>query len=175
MWDIIRYTPVWVWGLLAALVALGASQLRRRSVTRSRLLVLPAVLVTLGLWSTASSFAAPLAPLAVWAAGVVFAVMLGRRLPVPAGTAWDAATERLLLPGSVLPLLVIGIVFTLRYAGSVALVLHPAWRAAPEVSLPMAATYGLISGLLLGRALGLVALTRGAAATIAADGPTARA
>ena len=170
LWDIVRFTPVWVWGLLAALVALGAAQLRRREVTRVRLLVLPAVLVALGLWSTSTSFVSPLPALVVWALAVGTGVLLGRRLPLPAGAAWDAATQRLLLPGSLLPLAVIAVVFSLRYVGSVALVLHPAWRADLGVTLPMAATYGLISGLLLGRMLGLLALSlRPARATIAAD------
>ena len=160
MIDIIRYTPPWVWLLLAALVALGASQLRRRSIAPLRLLVLPLVLLGLGLLSTSTSFAAPLPALATWAVAVATGATLGRRLPPPAGTTWDAAARRLLLPGSALPLLVILVFFSLRYAGSVALVLHPAWRAAPAVVLPMAAAYGLLSGVLLGRALGLLALTR---------------
>lgn len=159
--DIIRYTPVWVWFLLTALLALGISQLRQRSVPPARLLALPLALLALGLWSTASNFAAPLLPLLTWGVALGAGVLLGRRLPVPAGTAWDGA--RLLLPGSAIPLVVIITIFLLRYVGSIALVLHPAWRAASEVALPMAAAFGLIGGMLLGRSLGLLALTRRAA------------
>jgi len=161
LFDIIRYTPVWVWFLLTALLALGASQLRQRRVPPARLLALPMVLLGMGLWSTASNFAAPLLPLLAWGVALAAGTLIGRRLPQPAGTAWDGA--RLLVPGSVIPLVIIVTIFLLRYVGSIALVLHPAWRAASEVALPMAAAFGLIAGVLLGRALGLFALTRRAA------------
>ena len=126
--------------------------------------VIPSVLLSvlfgpaLGLWSTASNFASPLLPLLAWGLALGAGVLLGRRLPAPAGTAWDGA--RLLLPGSAIPLVIIITIFLLRYVGSIALVMHPAWRAASEVALPMAAAFGLIGGVLLGRSLGLLALTR---------------
>jgi hypothetical protein len=161
LFEIVRHTPVWVWFLLAALLALGISQLRRRRVPPARLLALPIALLAMGLWSTLSNFAAPLLPLLAWGAALAAGALLGRRLPKPAGTAWDGA--RLLVPGSAIPLVVIVAIFSLRYVGSIALVLHPAWRAASEVALPMSAAFGLIAGVLLGRALGLFALTRRAA------------
>ena len=57
-------------------------------------------------------------------------------------------------------------IFALRYAGSVPLVLHPPWRAAPGVALPMGAAYGAIAGTLLGR---MLALRRLAGATMRRD------
>ncbi len=155
VFDILRFTPVWVWGLLAALVALGLSQWRERHVAPAVLLVLPGVLLALGLWATAQSFEARTLALLVWAKAVGLAATLARRLPPQAGAAWDAAAHRFELPASALPLVVILAVLTLRYAGSVALALHPEWRADVAVALPMAAAYGTLSGLLLGRALGL--------------------
>lgn len=153
--DVFRFTPPWVWALLAALVALGLSQWRERRIAPARLFILPGVLLTLGLWSTAQSFATPALALSVWATAALVTTTLASRLPPPAGVRWDAAAQRLVLPGSALPLVVILSVFGLRYAGSVALALHPAWRADLAVALPMAAAYGAVSGLLLGRALGL--------------------
>lgn len=163
LFEILRHTPPWVWGLLAALLALGLSQLRARRVARERLLVLPLVLMALGLWSTATSFDSAL-PLAAWGGAFAAGLAAGRRLPLPAGARWDADSARLQLPGSAWPLAVIVAVFALRYAGGVALALHPAWRGLLAVALPLAALYGLIAGGVLGRVLGLVALAR---ATIA--------
>jgi len=40
---ILSHTPVWVWGLLAALMALGFSQTRQRRLAPWRLLMLPLV------------------------------------------------------------------------------------------------------------------------------------
>lgn len=164
--QIIRHTPLWVWGLLAALLALGLSQLRERQVPLPRLLILPGVLLALGVVSTASSFVPAGPALAAWATAFAISVAVGQRLPIPAGTAWDADARTLHLPGSVWPLLLIVAVFSLRYVGNVALVLHPAWRQAPEVALPMASAFGVIAGLLLGRVL---ALRSRVARTMSAD------
>jgi len=39
--QIFKGTPLWVWLLFAGLIALGASQLRDRQISRARLLILP--------------------------------------------------------------------------------------------------------------------------------------
>jgi|JI7StandDraft_1071085.scaffolds.fasta_scaffold192695_2 hypothetical protein len=153
--EILSRTPTWVWALLAGLLALGLAQWRERRVTQAQLFILPGVLLALGLWSTAQSSTMPALALLVWAKAALVTTTLARRLPPQPGVRWDAAAQRLVLPGSVLPLVVILAVFSLRYAGGVALAMHPVWRADPAVALPMAAAYGAISGLLLGRALGL--------------------
>ena len=149
--EIVRRTPLWVWALLAALLLLGLSQLRERRVAGTRLWILPAVLLSLGLFSTATSFVPAWPALGAWAIALAAGSALGARLPAPARAAWDAHGRTLHLPGSMLPLLIIVALFVLRYAGGVALVMHPGWRSAPGVALPMAATYGAIAGVLLGR------------------------
>lgn len=154
--QILRHTPLWVWTMLAALLALGASQLRTRRVSRTRLLLLPAVLTGLGLLSTATSFTQPGAALAAWALAFAAGLTLGRRIPLPRGAHWDAAGRTLLLPGSALPLLLIVAIFMLRYAGGVSLALHPQWSASLAAALPMAAAYGAIAGTFAGRTLGLL-------------------
>lgn len=60
-------------------------------------------------------------------------------------------------------LLILGI-FSIRYAANVGMALNPGWRNTPELLLPLALLYGGISGLLLGRALALLKLTRTPAA-----------
>lgn len=157
---ILQHTPPWVWGLLAALVALGLAQLRQRRVAPLRLLILPAVLLGLGLWSMGGVFLQlPLVALA-WLLALAAGATLGWQLPRPAAARWLAEERRLLLPGSVLPLFVILVIFGLRYASGVAMALHPEWRAAGHVQLPLALLFGAISGLLLGRSLRLHALAR---------------
>jgi hypothetical protein len=153
--EIVRHTPGWVWALLAALLALGAALLRERRVSKARLFVLPVVLLALGLYSTTSVHPPGLALLG-WALAWLVGIALGQRMPSPAGAAWDADGRALRLPGSTLPLLLIVAVFTLRYAGNVALVMHPQWREAASVALPLAAAYGVIGGVLLGRVLALL-------------------
>jgi len=157
---ILSHTPVWVWGLLAALMALGFSQTRQRRLAPSRLLILPLVLLGLGLWSMAPGFKAlPLSTL-VWLAalGAGAALLAGR--PARAGAVWLPAEGRLQLPGSWMPMLLILGIFSLRYAANVGMAMNPGWRSAPWVLLPLALLYGGLSGLFLGRALALLKLTR---------------
>lgn len=166
LFEIVRHTPLWVWLLLAALLALGLSQRRGRFVQPARLLILPLVLLGLGLSSMAAAFSAlPLVGVA-WVAALLMSLTLALRLKPPAGTHWDAAAGRLFLAGSWMPLFIILVIFTLRYTTAVSLALHPAWRTDLAVQLPLALAFGSLSGLFLGRTLGLWRLTR--AATIAA-------
>ncbi|ODU99247.1 MAG: hypothetical protein ABT20_17185 [Rubrivivax sp. SCN 70-15] len=174
---ILRHTPLWVWGLFAALLLLGASQLRPRAVAPLRLLLLPLVLLALGLWSSSAGFVADPRTFVLWLAALLAGGALGRRLPQPAAR-WDAATQRLWLPGSILPLTLVVLVFGLRYGITVAMILDAGWRDSTAVRLTAPALYGAISGLLSGRALALWTLTRPAArrieATIEAHAHTRR-
>ena len=161
---ILSHTPVWVWGLLTALMALGLSQTRRRRLAPWRLMMLPLVLLGLGLWSMAPSFMAlPLSAL-LWlmALGAGVALLAGR--PAQAGAEWLPAEQRLQLPGSWMPMWLILGIFSLRYAANVGMAMNPGWRSAPELLLSLALLYGGISGLFLGRALALLKLTRTPAA-----------
>jgi len=161
---ILSHTPVWVWGLLAALMALGFSQTRQRRLAPWRLLMLPLVLLGLGLWSMSAGFMAlPLSAL-VWLAALVAGAALLAGRPAQAGAVWLPAEQRLHLPGSWMPMLLILGIFSIRYAANVGMALNPGWRNTPELLLPLALLYGAISGLFLGRALALLKLTRTPAA-----------
>lgn len=157
--DILSHTPVWVWGILAALLALGFSQTRQRRVAPWRLLMLPTALLGLGLWSMTPGFRVlPLAAL-VWLAALCTGLALLVNRPAPAGTVWLPAEQRLLVPGSWMPMLLILVVFSLRYAANVGMAINPAWRREPWVLLTLALVYGGLGGMFLGRSLGLLKAT----------------
>ena len=158
--EILSHTPVWVWGLLAALLALGLSQTRQRHVAPWRLLLLPLILLGLGLSSMLAGFIAVPASAALWLLALGAGVWLSIVQPARAGTQWLPAEQRLQLPGSWVPMLLIVVIFSLRYAANVGMAINPSWRGAPELLLPLALLYGGLSGLFLGRALALLRLTR---------------
>lgn len=158
--QILRHTPAWVWLLGAALLAYGLLQLRPRRVRPARLLGLPLALMALGLWSMAPGFAALPVTAAVWLAALAAGAAAGLRVTPPAGSAWDTTARQLLLPGSVLPLLLIVSIFVLRYAVGVGSALHPEWRSLLPLQAALAVVFGLLSGFFVGRSLGLLRLAR---------------
>ena len=157
---ILSHTPVWVWALPTALVALGLWQRRERRVRPAQLLALPLALVVLGLWSMAPGFVAQPAAALLWLLAILAFAWWGLRLPRPAAARWLANEQRLFLPGSWMPLLLIVCIFGLRYAAAVGQGLHPEWRSLAQVQWPLALLFGALSGIFLGRALGLRSLAR---------------
>ncbi len=166
--QILTHTPVFVWALLAGLLALGLMQARTRRVGVGRVLILPAVLLGLGLWSLLPGLSAQPAIAAVWLAALALGMAAGRRTPQAPGTAWLAEERHFVMPGSWIPMAFIVVIFTLRYTSSVALVLHPEWRASFPVQAPLALVFGVLTGLTIGRTQQLLRLRRPATATIAA-------
>lgn len=169
--QVLRHTPLWVWGLLAALVALGLSQRRERVLGRGRVLALPIAMGGWSLWSAAQSIAAAPAgaaaalgalPLALpgWTAGLllVMAALHGRA--APAGLRHDAASGRFHVPGSLAPLALILFTFCLRYLSGVALALHPAWRGSAALALGLPLLFGALSGLWAARAAAVLGSAR---------------
>lgn len=163
---IVTQTPHWVWILLIALIGLGLAQTRTRLVSPRRLLAMPLALLGLGVFSLESAFAAQPASVLAWLAALLVFVAIGLRIPRPAAAVWRAAEQRLQLPGSWLPLAVITAIFVLRYSVNVALAMNPAWRGSAQALLPIAALYGALGGVVLGRAIGLFQITREGGTTI---------
>lgn len=172
---ILSNTPVWVWGLLAGLIALGLTQLRTRTLPLARAFVLPAVMCALALAGTLTTLDGAFGvPLAAWLLGVALVGGLLARGPVPAGTCHDAARGTVTVPGSSVPLLLILGIFTLKYALGVAFALQPELAAARGFGGFAASLYGALAGLFVGRAGRLFRFTRGRAAVAPSSGLGAR-
>jgi hypothetical protein len=155
---IVQRTPVWVWGLLASLLLLGAIQLRTRRLRLGRAAAPAVGLALFGLISLARDLSSSpwLSPgLLAWALGLGLLLWAGSRAAPRAGTAYDPASRQFTVPGSVLPLLTIGAIFLLKYGIGVELAMQPALRQDAVFALSMAAGYGLLTGLFAARLVGL--------------------
>lgn len=162
--DIVRQTPLWVGGLLAFLLSLGLSATRQRNVALARLVLLPLAMLGLALWGVQSAFAASGrlgALLAVWALGYAAMLALAARLPVPAGTRYDAARRSFQLPGSWVPMGLILAVFLMKYGIGVQLAMAPELAHQAGFAYTVSTLYGLLSGLFGARTLRLLRLVRG--------------
>ena len=149
----IRRTPPWVWGLFAVLIALGASQLRDRTASLVRVSLIPVGMTAFSAWGTWSAFGhTPLGAevLAVWigmALAVTAAVAPGRT-----AATYDPARREYRMPGSVVPLLLIAGIFMTKWLVGVQLAMLPRLAADAGFALPVAALYGVFTGLFAGRA-----------------------
>lgn len=153
--QILAHTPRWVWLLLLALLALGALQLRARTVTPTRAVVLPVGMAVLSLYGVLAATSVQPAAGLVWAAGVVLALGLHRASGVPRGARWQPATRDVRVPGSWVPLALMLAIFATKFHAGVSLALDPALRGDALFGCGHAALYGLLSGSFLARGLAL--------------------
>jgi uncharacterized membrane protein len=162
--QILVHTPLWVWGLLAALLVLGWRQTRGRSVSLARVALLPLGMGAFSLYGTVSVFGGSAAVLGSWLAATVLLLLMVTSMPLPAGAAYDPAGRRFQLPGSWAPMGLIMGIFLTKYAVGVSLVMHPAWTADINATLAITTLYGVFSGIFAGRTVRLFRLARQAAA-----------
>ncbi len=151
---VLVHTPLWVWGLLALLIAAGLAQTRAQRLSLQRAMALPALMLGLSLWGVLANFAGPAAPL-VWALCALALATWGQRGVALAGARWSATERRFHRPGSWVPLLLMLGIFALKYGVGVSLALQPALRGNAGFVLAVSAGYGLFSGLFAARALAL--------------------
>ena len=155
---IIQHTPVWVWGLLAALMGLGLWQTRDREMTLTRVTILPLAMIALSLSGVLTAFGPLPTALVAWAAGVGTALMVGRRLVAVRAARWSAQTGLLHVPGSWLPLVLIIALFSIKYVAGASLAMHPALAHDITFAGVLSLAYGAFSGLFLTRAISLRSL-----------------
>lgn len=158
--EVVRHTPVWAWGILAAIVALGALQMRDHTTSRLRLLAMPLGMGGYSLWGAAAAFGVQAPVLLAWTAGLSIALASNARLGWPGQVRADG-DGGFALPGSPLPLLLMLAVFVLRYAVAVSLVLHPQWRVEAGFALPASVAGGFLSGLFAARARRILGTSTG--------------
>ena len=166
--QIIQHTPVWVWGLLVALVAFGLLQARDREVGLARMTILPLVLLALSFSGVVSTFAHATIAILAWAVGVIAAIALGRPLLKVRGARWSPETGLLHVPGSWLPLAMMVALFLLKYGVGVTLAMNHAMVANTTFGACCGLAYGSFSGLFAARTLGLRSLASARFATAAA-------
>lgn len=148
--QILSHTPLYVWAILAFLIWRGVVELRDREIAARRLFVLPLVMLALSLHDIALKFGFGAAALGAWLTGGAVAGLLAWKFG-RTRVAADAAPGRVLVRGSVVPLLVMMAIFLTKYVTSVALVVQPA--LAGQLSAAICAVYGLFNGWFLGRLL----------------------
>lgn len=170
MMQILSHTPIWVFALLVGLVGLGLLQRRTRAVRGVRLLLLPLGMLLLsvsGVWSSfGASALAWLAWFGGWALAALPAVWQARRRGLAA--AW--ASQRFQVAGSWLPLSLMLLIFSSKYAIAVSAGMKQVLPL-PAVTV-VCAVLGISSGALLARALRVLVQREAVSLTLPASAST---
>ena len=135
---VLKSTPPWVWALLAGLVALGLSQVRSRTAALTRITIVPAVMTTLSLLGTVSTFGgSPLfgSVLLAWSIAGAASLTITAARAAPNGTLYDTASRKFHQPGSWVPMLLILGIFLTKYVGGVDLAMQPGLARDPQYVL----------------------------------------
>jgi len=151
--QILKHTPLWVWGIFTVLLYLGYFQTRPHTLARRRVAILPAIFIVLSLFGIWSVFGAAPAAVVGWATGFALALLLNRRLQLPRVVHYDPADARFSLPGSFGPLALMMAIFATRYVVTVVLIMSPATGATLPFALTVSLVYGLLSGAFFARSL----------------------
>ena len=146
-----------------ALVLLGLRSVRPRYRSVRAMMLVPLVTVGLAFWG---ALGRPLPWLAVgtWIACVALGAVAGWPIGGTGEVTLHPRTDRyLMVPGSLLPLAAILLIFADRYGSAVLLARHTVRAADPLFIAVSVAIASLASGVLLGRRLRLLARWRAAA------------
>ncbi|MDI4632207.1 hypothetical protein J7U46_04030 [Pelomonas sp. V22] len=155
---ILANVPVWVWALLAFIIAMGLRLSREQRMSRSRLLLVPAIWLAYGAWGVEATFGLNAAPLLAWAAGLAVSVKLVR------SSGWASLVRKeaglYVVPGSWIPMGLMLTIFCAKFALGMGLAMNPALAHQTGVALGFSALFGLLSGAFLGRSLNILSAGR---------------
>lgn len=158
LFDIVVYTPLWVWALLALLLWLGWSARAPRTVHPLRLAALPMVGFGMTIAGAVQS-AVPGLTLAGWAVGLLLSLPLGWAVGRQRAVAWQP-NGRLWVEGGWFMLGFALSVFAVRYALGVTFGIWPRLATQPVWIAGAGMVGGVVAGIGLGWLAGLLARDR---------------
>lgn len=150
--QIIRDTPVWVFAVLLVIGYLGYSQSKPRTVKRTRIYVLPCLMVLLSIHGVTSAFGLTALAGTAWLLGVVVAFWPSFTLLSPRGVVYHEDTRSFSFPGSWLPLGLFGVVFCIKYSIGGMLAHHYPMVETPQFVAVASFLYGCCTGVFFARA-----------------------
>lgn len=151
--QIVQNSPAWVYVLFGALVVLGFIQSRTRRIPKFQPAILPAAFIGLSGWGIYSVFGFAPAAFGAWLLAIALVGFAGWLLPMHGVSV--APTGRLVVPGSWLPMGMILATFAARYTVIYLVLNNPALRTDLGMAVATGAGYGLLSGILIAKAVSI--------------------
>ena len=158
--EILQRTPHWVWWLLAALISLGVSQSKPQQKTLRNATAIPIAMAALSFYGVVSVFAHQSIALVAWAAAMLAALAISHAAGIGSKVRWLAAEQRLLVPGSWVPLMLMLGLFIIKFGANVMLAMHPDLSADRLFAISVSLAYGAFSGIFLARGLAMWRVAR---------------
>lgn len=158
----IAHIPHWVFAVLALLLALGLMQARTRLVAPALIRAVAFGLLAYSLWGVVGSFGLHAAVVTAWLAGIGVSAVPGRSAFAPRGMSFDAATSKVRVPGSWLPLVLLMGIFGLKFGVGYAAGSGSPIAAGGPGAAAIALLLGLLSGAFFARARAVVAVAASA-------------
>jgi hypothetical protein len=156
--EIISHTPTWVFVIFALVAWRGISAMRERTVQPGSLLLIALAFLVYGAVAAYSLAGDASLALLSWLAALAVGVTLGV-LSVPRSAVFASASG-IRQAGSVVPLLLILVIFASRYVVGALAAVHPEWLESFAARLLICSVYGLLSGIMVGRMLCIVQRAR---------------
>ncbi len=156
--QIITNTPTWVFVIFAIVVARGVSAMRTRPVQMPMLIGLALAFLIFGAQGALTRGGDTPWPMLTWLLAVALGAAAGY-LSVSRSMVFgerSSAQQR----GSVVPLLLILLIFGSRYAAGVLNAMHPELLEPLVMRVLLGALYGVLTGILAGRTLRVCLLVR---------------
>ncbi|MGL4667168.1 MAG: DUF6622 family protein [Saezia sp.] len=151
MVKILQHTPQWVFLIFVMLVILGGWQTRLRRSTFARLAILPAVMIALSAYGVMSAFGGNVVAWMTWAIGFICIGVLWTHWGATNKITYDAATHLYHIPGSFQLLLLMMLIFILKYAVSASLAMDLPFVKSLMFICVTSSIYGGLSGMFLAR------------------------
>lgn len=155
--QILINTPVWVWALLAFLVYRGVVMSRNRQVTLRSLFILPVLMTALSLQGLIQHFGIRFESVGFWFISTVCVSVLNAAFLNKTG--FRVVSERYIhMQGSWMPLVLMMLIFSCKYAENIAVAVQPALRDSTVFIGVCSISFGIMNGLFFGKLLGILSL-----------------
>lgn len=151
IWETVANTPWWVFVLFTYLVIVGYLASRPRIVPIKKLVILPTLFIALSCFNIYKVFTLTNEHIVIWLGMLVIGFGLGwlqfKKLNIKAIKEQAA----IMIPGTWTLLLIIVLIFSLRYYYGYQLALNPNIFNDPKTANILLSAYGLTAGLFSGR------------------------
>jgi len=149
--ELISHTPTWVFAIFFILLLLGFIQSREREVKVKTVFILPIAMIIFSFFGVSSVFGLSLFTISLWFLGLTITLLIGLKLAYPKLVCFSVQSNKLKIPGSWTPLLLMMAIFFTKYFVGFAVA-----RELPVINdqlfiVLLCLIYGSFSGVFLSR------------------------